>query len=168
VISDLANFLILEKEFNVIRILISLKLCEKAIKKFPASKGAAKCQNIIAEIKSPLLQLYGEKYIHRKSPILYAIEHKNIKNVRIETVKLGSDFDEKFNNKDQQEIKEFLLKAKKLSASNHTFKLNPEFITEKTELYIEPQKYGTYALLVYDNQDKGQSFQYIIIQVSQI
>jgi hypothetical protein len=168
VISVLANFLILEKEFDVKNTDL-LKLCENAIKKFPASKGAAKCQNIIAEIKSPFLQLYGENVYPSKKPILYAIEHKNIKNVRIETVKLGSDFDEKFNNRDQQEIKEFLLKAKKLSGVNHTFKLNPEFIREKTELYIEPQKYGTYALLVYDNLDKGnQSFQYIIFQVSDL
>ncbi len=167
VIADLANFLLSEKEFNYKNTDI-IKICEQAIKKYPDSKGAAKCKNIIADIKSPLLQLYGEQVYPSKKPLLYAIDHKNIQSVKIEVIKLEKDFSEKWNNKDQQEIKNYLLKSKKLKSSNHTFKQNPEFTTEKTELYMDPLKHGVYALLVHDNLTNGQSFQYMIFHISDL
>lgn len=162
----LANFLLNIQDFKVKNTEI-IRLCEDAIKRHPKSKGAITCQNIISNIKTPFIQLYGENVYPSNKPILYAIDHKNIQNTKIEVVRLSNDFASKYNNRDQQEIKNYLLKEKKQSSASHTFNSNPEFTTEKTELFLNPLKYGTYALLVYD-QNNNHIFQYIIFQISDL
>jgi hypothetical protein len=63
-------------------------------------------------------------------------------------------------------LKNYSAQSKKTKVrANHTFKLNPELTTEKTELYMEPLKVWNLCLsgIMTIRTNGNQSFQYMII-----
>ncbi|MGB4959421.1 MAG: hypothetical protein WBO36_08095, partial [Saprospiraceae bacterium] len=62
----------------------ALDMCETAIKKYPASTGAAKCQQIINDIKKPFLLVYSEQVYPSSLTMLFALDYNNLSKVTIE------------------------------------------------------------------------------------
>ncbi|MBK8626862.1 MAG: hypothetical protein IPN86_15245 [Saprospiraceae bacterium] len=143
----------------------AIKVCEDAIKKYPKSIGAAQCQNIINDIKKPTIQLFGEQVYPSKHALLFALDYNNVPQVSISVVKLGKDFKD-FNQRNQEDIINFLTKAKKLKEQFLTLKASPSYQAQRQEFSFEPLGFGQYALLV---QSKEQAIkQYIIFHLSDL
>lgn len=64
-------------------------------------------------IQKPSLQLFAEQVYPSKNQLLLAIDYNNVVGVKVETVKLGKDFHEILQKRNQDEIASYLKNAKK-------------------------------------------------------
>lgn len=143
----------------------AIEICEDAIKKYPKSIGASKCQNIINDIKRPSIQIFGEQVYPSKQAMLFALDYNNVAQVSISVVKLDKAFDD-FNQRNQEEIIQYLKKAKKVKELVQTLKSSTNYKTQRQEFSIDALGYGKYALLV---QSKDKTIkQYLIFHVSDL
>ena len=67
----------------------ALVLAEKAIEKYPDSKGAKMCQNLIEKIKLPFLQLSLEENIPENKPALFKIDYTNLDRLSLRVYQTG-------------------------------------------------------------------------------
>lgn len=146
----------------------SLELCEAAIKKYPSSTGAAKCQNIIQEIKKPSLQLFAEQVYPSKNQLLLAIDYNNVVGVKVETVKLGKDFHEILQKRNQDEIASYLKNAKKINSFNQSLKPSKQYRSQRLEFSHPKLSFGEYAIMAVSNDKEKEVLQYVIVHVSDL
>ena len=146
----------------------TITLCDAAIKKYPNSNGAAKCQNIINDIKKPSLQIFAEEVYPSRNQILFALDYSNVTNVIIETVKLDKDFFDFNQRRNQDEIVSYLKNAKKTTTQNQILKPSALWKTQRMELSNSKLPYGLYAATI-RSTDKGKDiFQYAVFHVSDL
>jgi uncharacterized protein YfaS (alpha-2-macroglobulin family) len=143
----------------------AIKICDEAIKKYPNSDGAAKCQNIINEIKRPSLSLFGEQVYPSKKALLFALDYNNIAQVSVSVVKLDKAFQD-LNNRNQEEIIQYLTNAKKVYSQELSLKSSAKYETQRQEFNFDALSFGSYALLV-ESKDKNIK-QYLIYHVSDL
>ncbi len=146
----------------------TLALCEAAIKKYPNSTGASKCQNIINDIKNPSLQIYAEQVYPSKNLILLALDYNNVNKVIIETVKLGKEFLDFSQRRNQDEIVDYLKNAKKVTTQNQTLKPSALWKSQRIELSNPNLPYGHYAAIVRSDDKESEIFQYVVFHVSDL
>jgi len=146
----------------------TIALCEAAIKKYPNSVGAAKCQNIINDIKKPSIQLFAEQVYPSKNHILLAIDYNNVSNAILETVKLEKDFFDFNQRRNQDEIVNYLKNAKKVTTQKQVLKSSPSFKTQRMELSHTNLPYGTYATIVRSTDKSNEVFQYVVFHISDL
>lgn len=146
----------------------TIALCETAIKKYPNSVGAAKCQNIINEIKKPTIQLFAEQVYPTKNHILFAIDYNNVSKVTLETVKLNKDFFDFNQRRNQDEIVNYLKKAKKVTTQKNALKPSALFKTQRMELSHVNLPFGQYAAIVKSTDKGNEVFQYVVFHVSDL
>ena len=146
----------------------TIALCEAAIKKYPNSIGAAKCQNIINEIKKPYLQIFAEQVYPSKNQILLAIDYNNVSNVTLETVKLDKDFFDFNQRRNQDEIVNYLKNAKKATTQKQVLKPSPSLKSQRMELNQSNLPYGSYAAIVRSTDKNKEVFQYVVFHISDL
>jgi len=146
----------------------AIELCEAAIKKYPLSSGAAKCQSIINDIKKPALQVYAEQVYLSGNQFLYALDYTNITSVKIETVKLGKDFYELTQKRNQEEIVAYLKNVKKIKTSKQSLKASNNYRTQRIELSHPKLDFGQYAILVTSSVKDEEVFQYVVFHISDL
>jgi uncharacterized protein YfaS (alpha-2-macroglobulin family) len=146
----------------------TIALCEAAIKKYPNSVGAAKCQNIINDIKKPSIQLFAEQVYPSKKHILLAIDYNNVSNAILETVKLDKDFFDFNQRRNQDEIVNYLKNAKKVTTQKHVLKPSPSLKSQRIELSLTNLPYGTYAAIVRSTDKNKEVFQYVVFHISDL
>jgi uncharacterized protein YfaS (alpha-2-macroglobulin family) len=146
----------------------ALNICNDAIAKHPASSGAAKCKQIVQEIKSPDIRLFAEQVYPSKNHILLAIDYKNVKSVKIETVKLAKDYFDLSKKGNQESIRSYLKNAKKIYQSVINLKVSPLYKTQRIEFDHPSLPYGQYATIVSSNEKGAEVFQYILYNVSDL
>ena len=145
----------------------ALEICEKAAKKYSKSPGAAKCRNIITSIKMPSMQLYGENVYTAGRQLLFAMEHNNVSDAVVETVRLGKDFNEMTLNRNQEQIIEYLDKQPKVSTLNLKLNKSKWYRSQKTEFDHKSLPYGNYALIA-GNKNGNTTRQYLFFTVSDL
>ncbi len=146
----------------------SLELCEAAIKKYPSSTGAAKCQNIINDIKKPSLQLFAEQVYPSKNQLLLAVDYNNIVGIKVETVKLGKDFHEIMQKRNQEEIASYLKNAKKINSFSQSLKPSKQYRNQRLEFSQPKLSFGEYAIIVVSDNKDNEVLQYVIIHISDL
>ncbi len=146
----------------------ALKICETAITKYPKSGGAAKCKNLIKTIRKPAIQLYGEQVYPSKNQLLFALDYNNTTNLKIETVRLGKDFFDKTQTRNQDEIRQYLMKSKKIHTTNYSLKESKLFKTQRLEFSHTDLPFGQYALTVTGMEKDNPIFQYLVFHVSDL
>lgn len=167
IIAVLANQMRSETEDSLSNVK-TISLCETAIKKYPNSTGAAKCQNIINDIKKPSLQIFAEQVYPTKNHILLAIDYNNVSNVTLETVKLDKDFFNFNQRRNQDEIVNYLKNAKKVTTQKHVLKPSPSLKSQRMELSHNNLPYGSYAAIVRSTDKNKEVFQYVVFHVSDL
>jgi uncharacterized protein YfaS (alpha-2-macroglobulin family) len=167
IIAVLANQMRSETEDSLSNVK-TISLCETAIKKYPNSTGAAKCQNIINDIKKPSLQIFAEQVYPTKNHILLAIDYNNVSNVTLETVKLDKDFFNFNQRRNQDEIVNYLKNAKKVTTQKHVLKPSPSLKSQRMELSHTNLPYGSYAAIVRSTDKNKEVFQYVVFHVSDL
>lgn len=143
----------------------AIKICADAIKAFPNSTGAAKCQNLINEIKKPYLQLYAEQVYPSKKALLFALDYNNVNQATVGIVKLDESF-KNFNQRNQEEIINYLISAKKVKEQNYKLKPSSDFNNQKQEFYFDGLNFGRYALVIQNKENDVK--QYLIFNVSDL
>lgn len=146
----------------------TIALCEAAIKKYPNSVGAAKCQNIINDIKKSSIQLFAEQVYPSKKHILLAIDYNNVSNAILETVKLDKNFFDFNQRRNQDEIVNYLKNAKKVTTQKQVLKPSPSLKSQRMELSHGNLPYGTYAVIVRSTDKGNEVFQYVVFHISDL
>ena len=146
----------------------AMEICEAAIKKYPKSPGAAKCRNIINSVRMPSLQLYGENVYTAGRPLLFAVDHNNITEATIETVKLDKDFFNMSMTMSQEQVLAYLKKSPKVNTINLKLKSSKIYRSQRTEFEHKNLPYGLYALLSSSKNDGAAAGQYLIFHISDL
>lgn len=146
----------------------ALKICEQAVKLYPKSNGAAKCQMIINQIKNPELNIYGEAVYPANKSMLFAIDHNNIRSIDIVIYNLPKDFRSAIINKTQAEILEYVKNQKKISSSSLQLNVSPVYESQRTEWNSSGLEYGKYALVMESKGSSVQASQFVVFDVSNL
>lgn len=143
----------------------AIKICEDAIKAHPTSNGAAKCQNLINDIQKTSIQLFSEQVYPSKNAMLFALDYNNLSLANLSVVKLDASFTT-FNQRNQEEVMAYLMKAKKVKSQSLTLKASKNYTTQRQEFHFDALPYGQYALLA-ESKDAVVK-QYLIFHVSDL
>lgn len=146
----------------------ALKVCEEAIKKYPKSKGAARCSQIVNNIKAPQLQLSGEQVYPSAKSMLFAIDYNNVSKVQIEVALLPANVHEMITGRNQEEWLSIIKKAKKVQKLEKALIPSKQYASQKTEIDLKGLPYGKYALLVSSLDKDAAMVQYLLFDVSDI
>ena len=165
--AKLATFLLSQTDDSLANVKV-IKICDDAIKLYPKSTGAGKCRNLINTIKQPFGQLYGESVYPACHQMIFALDYNNIGSAEIETVKLGNDFDEIIRKGDQEEIRKYLVNAKKVNTISLKLNSSSLFRSQRMEFSHDKLPFGQYALILSTNKNSQEIFQYLIFNISDL
>ncbi len=143
-----------------------INACELAIAKFPQSKGAAVCKNIITQIKSPQLTAYIEKVYSPTQHIIWALDYKNISDLSCYFVKLDDRYDALSRDYNNNSLENYLKGLTPINKSNPTLEPSEDFKLQRAEFLGKPLKYGRYALVL-ESKDKSM-MSYEVFHVSDL
>ncbi|MBK9734660.1 MAG: hypothetical protein IPO92_06720 [Saprospiraceae bacterium] len=147
-----------------------MDICNGAIKKYPLSSGASKCASIVSNITKPSIQLYAEQVYASKNNMLLAVDYNNVTLLQLSVIKLDKTYEEINKLNDQQQVLDYLIKAKKVFTSSHTLQVSKTYKSQKAELHMPALPYGQYAVLVTaSGTEKSEKIhQYTLCHVSDL
>ncbi|MFM8371422.1 MAG: MG2 domain-containing protein, partial [Bacteroidota bacterium] len=140
---------------------------EDAIRRFPATLGAIKCESLLAEIRKPHLSLSVESVSLPGKHILASVGYSNLGKVFVKVVQ--SNFND--NSDDNWGNQERIRALKSVSQLIWTLRDPADYQSHRTEISVDPLQPGRYWLLVSDNpgfDEKKGVFAYAEFSVSNI
>lgn len=149
----------------------ALKVCNKAILKFPKSNGAKKCLNLKNQIILPSFNLKNEDFVtvNRASRIL--ITYKNINKIFFRVFKSTREYEENLNrvHNDYEKLK-MLKNLEKVTEFSNTLKNKKDYQNHSTEVILPKLAQGEYVILAStsSNFEKNSNFAYSYIQATSL
>ena len=140
---------------------------EDAVRRFPATLGAKRCESLLAEIRKPQLSLSVESVSLPGRHILASVGYSNLGKVFVKVVQ-GNNNDNKEDNWGNQEG---IKSLKSVSQLIWTLSDPADYQPHRTEISVDPLQPGRYWLLVSDNpgfDEKKGVFAYAEFSVSNI
>jgi len=118
--------------------------CESAAARHPNTYGAALCNHLIAQIKSPSLQVQVEQVYLPNKPALIAAAFKNISQIWVRVVSVPGAAQGR---RDEPTLED-LLKMPAIEQRSWNLNAPEDFREHRTELRLSPLPAGYYAVLV--------------------
>ncbi|MET2983896.1 alpha-2-macroglobulin family protein [Aureibaculum conchae] len=149
----------------------ALKICEKAIARFPKSTGAEKCKSLQSQILNPSLQITAEKFIPINKPARLLVNYKNTEQLYFTALKISKSQQRKFNEIYQDDKKiAFIRKLKVVKKWNANLKNESDYLQHNTEVLLPELEGGNYMIFTSTNKSISEKFTYgyTFTQVSNI
>ncbi|MEO6718969.1 MAG: alpha-2-macroglobulin family protein [Ferruginibacter sp.] len=135
--------------------------CEEAVKKYPASEGAANCQNLVAQILQPSLNLATEKVNLPGQPFRTLVSYKNVKTVYFRMIKITKEEIKKLDRRNNEKYWKDIVALRSAKSWSATIPDLQDYQNHSVEIKVEPLPSGTYFLLA--SLDESFSLQKNII-----
>ncbi|MCF6280460.1 MAG: MG2 domain-containing protein, partial [Flavobacteriaceae bacterium] len=126
----------------------ALAVCERAIKRFPKSKGTKKCENLKAQILQKSLAITSEKYIPIGIPSRLLIDYKNTDKLHFSAYKISKKEQQKFYKIYNDSVR--IAFIKKLDTSkkwNANLRNENDYQQHKTEVLLPQLSQGNYLIV---------------------
>ena len=146
----------------------AIEWCDKAIKRYPNSQGALRCQNIISDIKRPYIQVHAEQVYTSKSNILLALDYNNVSDITIETIKLDAAFYALSNDRSPEKMLLYFTDAPKIKTVHQSLPASKTFHQQRIEINYTSLPYGEYAVLISTDSNEKAPAQYVTFNVSDL
>lgn len=170
--SEIAAHIAEQYQSDVTDSLATLKALDwssKGIKKFPDSPGAGKCQNIINNIKSPSIQLFGESIYTSEKAILFAMDYNNIPVAETDIIRIDRELPDGYVRGDQDEFIKYIKAASALISAKQVLPSSPYYKKQRMEMGFKSLPYGNYALRAKARSEEGREvFQYLLFSVTDL
>jgi len=125
----------------------AVEVCEAAIKRFPDSFGAKNCKALIAEIKTPSLQLTTDFASTASKPSLALVNYKNASKLYFRLSKIDPETDRNLQNINYEERREKYLSLKPDKTWSQAMPDDGDFNNHSSEISIPSLSTGYYAML---------------------
>jgi hypothetical protein len=148
-----ANYKPLVSDDNRWKIKKAVGFCEKAIKAFPESTGVKNCQNLLASIKKPSIDITIEGQVLPNETSLALLKRKNVNRAYFRVVAMDYvKFVEDNLQKNAKEMAQFLAKEKPLLEWDINLPDEGDFQQHAAEIEIPVLEKGFYLLLASNNE----------------
>ncbi|HLF63859.1 MAG TPA: alpha-2-macroglobulin family protein, partial [Saprospiraceae bacterium] len=134
----------------------SKQICEQIIAKYPGSKGAIECQNLLNTLNQPSLNVQTEQVNLQSEKLLVNVSFTNMSKIWLKMVRLSYDAREKLEGRPENIIT-YLNSLPIISQKNITLPSTDDLREHSTETLLDQLDYGYYALVISDNEFKGGS-----------
>ena len=128
-------------------------MCEQAIAKFPKSKGAKNCQNLIKHIEEPQIDITLSQVQLPNEPIPAVLEYKNTTAPYYRIVKVSEDELGKLNDMLKEDLLKELNKKSAIAEQELTLAAETDFRSHSTLIALPALEKGIYFLTA--STDKG-------------
>jgi len=144
----------------------ALNYCNNAIQRFPESEGAAKCQNMVYNIKQPSLSVKIENFNIPEKPFLSLITYKNLQKVYFRIIPITAQKNRTIlKNYDSKKIINEYLKIKPISTFEKNVLNLHDYKQYSTEIILPKiSEKGLYILLVSSSPDFNCKDEYVAYQ----
>ncbi|MEO6488887.1 MAG: alpha-2-macroglobulin family protein [Ferruginibacter sp.] len=123
------------------------ELCEVATSRFPASEGAINCQNLLAQIKVPLLNMESEIVNVPSQPFRSLVKYKNINVLYVRILKVTREQVKKFDEYEYDQGWKHILEMKPLKSWEINLPNQQDYQQHSTEIKIDALTPGIYMIL---------------------
>jgi len=145
----------------------ALDWCQKAQDKYPDSKGAKACKNLMTQILQKSLHIEIEKFIPEQKPALIKLTYKNVDRATLKIYKIAYETGQKINKIVATQDKRQLIEQQNLVKTYNFSLTNPkDYQQHSTERIIDGLSNGMYILML--SLDHTTNFGYHIFQVTDI
>ena len=146
----------------------ALELCESAIKAFPNSKGAQKCDILKNQILSQSLQITTENFVPNNTQSLALISYQNIADIDFKIGIIDDPEDIKILNSSRKDLQyDILSKMKAIHSWTTKLKDEGDYQMHSTEIAIPKLKNGRYFIFG-SVQNSNNTFAYKAVQATDI
>ncbi len=128
-------------------------LCNTIIKKFPDSEGGANCQNLLAQISRPSLNLQTEKVNTVNQPFRSLVSYKNTGKIYLRIIKTSAEDIRRMNKKTYESLWADLGRAKPLRQWSVNLPDLQDMQQHSTEIKVDGLPNGMYLLIGSLNED---------------
>lgn len=122
-------------------------LCEKVVKQSPGTEGAANCQNMLADLLRPVLNLQTEKVNVPDQPFRSFVQYRNVKNLYLRIVKTSAEDLKRMNSRDYENLWKELVNTKPLKQWRVDLPDLQDLQQHATEIKIDALPTGMYLLI---------------------
>ncbi len=144
------------------------QICEQVIAKYPGSKGAIQCQNLLNMLTQPSLNIQTEQVNLQSEKILVNVSFANMSKLWLKVVRLSHDGRENLEGRPEK-VTSYLNSLLVLSQKNISLPSSDDLREHSTETSLDQLEYGYYALLVSDNEFKsGSLMAFAVFHVSDL
>ena len=157
--------------------IISIQICDAAIKRFPNSEGAADCADVKNSILKPSLALTLEDVNIPHAPFRTLVAYNNIKTLSLRVIRLTADEVDQLKNdldyKYDERFESFKPYLERTAVKNWSVDLiqDPQLREHRTEVVIDPLPEGFYLVIASDVakiEKENALFAYTFTTVSSI
>jgi hypothetical protein len=130
------------------------ELCQEAIKTYPGSSGAIRCQELIHRIEAKHLQLNLERVTGKNEPARALVNYKNVDKVYLKIVKTHRD--ETLAKQKLDDIKDrvaYFVKKEAIKQWEVALPDNKDYRTHAAEIKIPGMEWGIYIILAANTRD---------------
>ena len=163
-----SEFEALSKKDHQYEIKRAKELCEIAMNRFPKSEGAINSQNLLNQIKMPLLNLETEKVNIGGQPFRSLVKYKNISTLYFRIIKTNREQIKKINYSNYDDNWKAVLDIKPLKNWDINLPNLQDFQQHSTEIKIDALQPGTYFILASINPDFSLSQNIIARQITYV
>ncbi|MDD7886410.1 alpha-2-macroglobulin [Flavivirga sp. 57AJ16] len=163
-----ANYQPKTNEDNRWKIKDAIDICNKAILKFPKSKGAKKCTVLKQQIKQQTLQITTEKFLPIQQNARLLIRYKNLNQLQFKIFELTrnqlSKFD-KIYREDEQLA--FIKKLDTYKDWDYTLRNESDYQIHTTEILVPKLNNGSYLIFA-SPKNEAETFAFSTVQVTNL
>ncbi len=125
----------------------ALEICDRAVKRFPASDGAKNCSILATGIRNPEFQLQCEDEIMPGKPSLALVSYRNMNRLYLRLFKADpEDWKSRRGTLGEKEIKEYLVKQQVVRSWGQGLAVYADYQKHSQEIGLEGVKPGFYIL----------------------
>jgi hypothetical protein len=133
---------------------IAKEICEKAISRFPGSKGAQHCALLLEQISEPSLSFTVNYANEPDQPFLGSLNFKNVRTVYFRIIKIKPEDDRALRQKERNESTISRYKSiNPVKTWSLQLPVEGDFQGHNTQFRIPPLPKGYYVILASDNQE---------------
>ncbi len=144
------------------------ELCEQAISRFPKSYGALNCQNLIAEIKTPSLNLQTEQVNIPGQAFKSLLKYKNIPTIYLRVIRTSREEMKRIENDDYDKLWQTLVNLKPLKSWSVELPDQKDYQEHATEIKIDGLATGTYMIMASINPDFSRNDNILARQITYV
>lgn len=143
-------------------------ICEQVIQKYPGSKGAAQCKNLLSNMTAPALSMQTEQVMTKGEFIPVSISFSNLRRVKLTVHRLSYDDRSKLTGR-TEDIRRFLNGLPVIEEKRIALPESDDLRQHHTEVVMKPLDYGFYALMLSDEDAPNSGFDgYCLFHVSDL
>ncbi len=166
-----ATFIAKENEIHQWKLKEAIEVCNRAIEKFPDSRGANKCKTLKDQILHPELAIKTEKYVPIQQPTRLLVTYKNLDKLYLRALKVDRKQLKSLNRlyKTDEKVK-FLSNLKTSKTWKSEIKNEKDFQTHTTEVLLPELDQGGYLIVATITKELSQEslFSYGDVQISNL